>query len=89
MKIVLALALALSSSVIGAVVGRSRRPAGHIKMSWAIVVAVVAAALAEGSTVLWVGAPAGPLQPITGGLLIGLTAGFFSGGRPPGKSEKK
>ncbi|MDA8206711.1 MAG: hypothetical protein M0Z36_11630 [Thermaerobacter sp.] len=83
MKTVLALAIAVSSAVIGAVAGRSRRPLGRYSMGQVIMISVVAVLVAEGGTVLWVGAPGSVVQPVLGGLALGFVAGFFSGRKPP------
>ncbi len=83
MRTVLALVIAMSSSVIGAVVGRSRRPYGRYSVGHVILISVAAVLVAEGGTVLWVGAPQSVLQPVVGGLILGLVAGFFSGRKPP------
>ncbi|MCY0864801.1 MAG: hypothetical protein OWQ57_07620, partial [Sulfobacillus sp.] len=83
LKTVLALLLALSSAVIGAVFGKSRRPFGGLRLGIVIGVSVLAALIAEGGTVLWVGPPASPLQPVLGGMVLGFVAGFFSGRKPP------
>ncbi len=83
MKTILALALALSSSVIGAVGGRSRRPMGRYSMGQVIVISVLAVLVAEGGTIVWVGPPGSVMQPVLGGLALGFVAGFFSGKKPP------
>lgn len=87
MKTVLALLIAASSAVIGAVAGRSRRPWGRYSMWRVIAISVVAVLVAEGGTVVWVGAPASVLQPVLGGLALGFVAGFFSGRKPPPPDE--
>ncbi len=46
-------------------------------------ISVVAVLVAEGGTVLWVGAPGSVVQPVLGGLALGFVAGFFSGRKPP------
>lgn len=85
MRTLLALVIAASSAVVGAVLGRSRRPAGPIAMPWVMVVAALGALVAELSTILWVGAPLQVWQPAIGGALIGVVSGVFSGRkrRPP------
>lgn len=83
MTAILALLIALSSAVIGTVAGRSRRPLGHYSVWRVILISVVAVLVAEGGTVLWVGAPHNVVQPVLGGLALGFVAGFFSGRRPP------
>ncbi len=75
--------IAVSSAVIGAVAGRSRRPMGHFSVWQVILISVGAVLVAEGGTVLWVGAPQTVLQPVLGGLGLGFVAGFFSGKKPP------
>jgi len=82
-KILLSLLIAISSAIIGSVLGRSRRPAGRFSVWQVILIAVVAALVAEGGTVLWVGVPTTVLQPVLGGLALGFVAGFFSGRRTP------
>jgi hypothetical protein len=52
-------------------------------MHWVVLISLVAVMVAEGGTILWVGPPASPLQPVLGGLLLGGVAGFFSGRKPP------
>ncbi|MCY0900330.1 MAG: hypothetical protein OWU33_15645 [Firmicutes bacterium] len=83
MKTVLALLIALSSAVIGAVAGRSRRPMGRLSVWQVILISVLAALVAEGGTVVWVGPPQSVWQPVLGGLALGFVAGFFSGRKPP------
>lgn len=83
MRDVLALLIAVSSAVIGSVAGRSRRPLGRYSMGQVILISVVAILVAEGGTILWVGAPSTVLQPVLGGAVIGFVAGFFSGRKPP------
>ncbi|NMP21215.1 hypothetical protein [Sulfobacillus harzensis] len=83
MKTVLALLLALSSAVIGSVVGRSRRPMGRFSMGQVILIALAAVLVAEGGTIVWVGPPDSVFQPVLGGLVLGFVAGFFSGRKPP------
>lgn len=75
--------IALSSAVVGAVFGRSRRPLGRYSVWQVIVISVIATLVAEGATVFWVGPPASVLQPVLGGLVVGVVAGFFSGRKPP------
>ncbi len=83
MKTILALLLALSSAVIGAVAGRSRRPMGRFSMGQVIIISLVAVLVAEGGTIVWVGPPSSVFQPVLGGLALGFVAGFFSGRKPP------
>lgn len=83
MRTVLALLLALSSAVIGAVAGRSRRPMGRFSMGQVILISVAAVLVAEGGTIVWVGPPSAVVQPVLGGLALGFVAGFFSGRKPP------
>lgn len=83
MRTILALVIAASSAVIGAVAGRSRRPMGRYSVWQVILISVVAVLVAEGGTVMWVGAPESVLQPVLGGLALGFVAGFFSGRKPP------
>lgn len=79
----MALVIGMSSAVIGAVAGRSRRPYGRYSVWQVIVISVAAVLVAEGGTVVWVGAPHSVLQPVLGGLALGFVGGFFSGRKPP------
>ncbi|MCL5116890.1 MAG: hypothetical protein M1272_07050 [Firmicutes bacterium] len=79
----LAFLLALSSAVIGAVAGRSRRPMGRFSMGQVILISLAGVLVAEGGTIVWVGPPGSVLQPVLGGLALGFVAGFFSGRKPP------
>lgn len=56
---------------------------GRYSMAQVIGISVAAVLVAEGGTVLWVGPPGSVLQPVLGGLVLGLVAGFFSGRKPP------
>ncbi|OLZ08794.1 hypothetical protein [Sulfobacillus thermosulfidooxidans] len=89
MRTTLALAIAVSSAVIGAIFGRSLRPQGPISIMWTMIVAAVGALLAEAASVIWVGPPPQGWQPLVGGILIGVMAGIFSGKKrqPPDKPE--
>ncbi|MCL4495716.1 MAG: hypothetical protein M1294_12980 [Firmicutes bacterium] len=82
MRTVLALAIAASSAVIGAILGRSRRPKGPIHVIWTMIVAAIGAVIAETASILWVGPPPEGWQPLVGGLFIGVMAGIFSGKKP-------
>lgn len=75
--------LAISSGMLGALIGRAWRPLSPISVPWLLAVAGIATAVAEGTTVIWVGAPGGPLQPILAGFLLGLVAGVAGGRKPP------
>ncbi len=79
----------MSSSVVGAVLARSRRPSGSVPVALVMGAAAAGALLAELATVLWVGAPAQVWQPAVGGFVIGLMAGWFSGRKklPPPKDQ--
>lgn len=88
MRDVLALLLAGSASVIGAVVGRMIRPYSRVAMAVVVGVAVAASLLAEGASVVAVGAPRLALEPTLAGFVLGGLAAYFSGRRPPGGDER-
>ena len=56
---------------------------GALSLWHVILISVLAVLVAEGGTVVWVGAPANVLQPVLGGLVLGFVTGFFSGRKPP------
>ncbi len=89
MRDVLALLLAGSSSVIGAVVGRMIRPYSRVAMAVVVGVAVGSALVAEGASVLVVGAPRVALEPTLAGLVLGGLAAYFSGRRPPDGDQRR
>ncbi|MCY0908245.1 MAG: hypothetical protein C7B44_11140 [Sulfobacillus thermosulfidooxidans] len=78
MRTALALIIAATSAIVGAIVVRARRPTGPVPMGWVMIVAALGALVAEVSTILWVGPPRGVWQPAIGGVLIGVMAGIFS-----------
>lgn len=91
MRIVLALVAAMAASVIGVLLGRRQRPLGLRRLALVIVVAAVAAGVAETGTILMSGAPRWILQPMISGVVLGWVAAFFSGRkpRPPADDDEK
>lgn len=87
MKTILALILAATSGIIGAFVVRARRPLSAIPMMQLLIVVVIAALVAEGGTIVWVGAPNHPLQPIIAGLFLGAVAAYFGGKKIPPRDD--
>ncbi|MBX5466824.1 MAG: hypothetical protein K6U14_04920 [Firmicutes bacterium] len=83
MRLVLALAVAMATSVVGVAVGRHQRPWSRLPLAWVVAAAAIGSGLAELGTVWVNGPPHWVLQPMAGGLVIGWVAAFFSGRRPP------
>jgi hypothetical protein len=76
----------MASAVLGALaVGMARRGG----VAWRLLLGAVAAGalVAEGATVLWIGAPASPLEPGLDGLAMGVVLAWLAT-RPPRKPRK-
>lgn len=83
MRAFLSIVIAGSSGVVAALLVRGRRPYSHVALEWLLIVAAVAAMVAEGATVGFNGAPKEVLEPLLGGLVIGGIAAWFSSKKPP------
>ncbi len=88
MRALLSIVIAGSSGVVAALIVRARRPYSNVALEWLLIVAAVAAMVAEAATVGFVGAPPEVLEPLLGGLLIGAIAAWFSSKKPPQDKEK-
>ncbi len=88
MRALLSIVIAGSSSVVAALIVRARRPYSTVALEWLLIVAAIAAMVAEGATVGFIGAP-DVLEPLLGGVLIGGVAAWFSSKNPPKDKEEK
>jgi CHASE2 domain-containing sensor protein len=80
MRAVLAVVIAMASAVLGGIVTGARSS----RTRWPLLLVGVALGglVAEGLSVLWMGAPDSPLLPGVDGLALGLLVGWLQG-RPP------
>lgn len=77
----------MSSAAVGTFLVRSWRPFG-IRPGIALAVSAAAALVAEGASVVWVGVPVTPWEPVAAGLALGAFAGWVSGRKPPQGPEE-